>query len=155
MVKTSTTNLFIIQIMATVPEDFHKWLTDRLEERGWGIREAARQIGVSHPTISDIVTYRKQPSFDTVLAIAATFRESPVSMLYLSGLLPAEDPRGIAEDRASYKLKDLNRKQLKEVMWYIDMLIERDEIDPPKKSKAQYRTSREGETPPEVVKGKI
>lgn len=87
---SSTNSVILFCIMQTVPPEFVHWLEDRLNEKNWGIREAARHIGVSHPTISDILTVGKTPSFDTCIAIARTFKAHPVYVLKLAGLLPKD-----------------------------------------------------------------
>jgi transcriptional regulator with XRE-family HTH domain len=138
--------------MNKVPEEFHIWLSKKFDERNWGIREAARQIGISHPTISDILTYRKQPSFDTVLAIAKKFGEDPVYLLILAGLLPGSaHSRIVAERVAGYKLSDLDEEQLDEVIKYINWIQERDSEKQKYDQVINKKKRREGETPPEVL----
>jgi transcriptional regulator with XRE-family HTH domain len=88
LVKTSSTKSRMIFIMKNAPDEFINWLKGEMGARNWGVRETAKQVGVSHPTISDILTNGIQPSLDTVLALAKKFNYDPVTLLRLSGLLP-------------------------------------------------------------------
>ena len=67
---------------------FGEWLSERMKDKGWGIREAARNIGVSHPTISSIVTYGEQPSFETCKALSKAFDIPIEDIMRMAGLLP-------------------------------------------------------------------
>jgi hypothetical protein len=64
--KTSSTKSVILSRMREAPKEFIDWLKKEMEVRNWGIRETAIKVGVSHPTISDIVTNGRLPSFETV-----------------------------------------------------------------------------------------
>ena len=86
----SSTKSDILMCVKTVPKEFVNLLKKEMAARNWGVRKTAQEAGVSHPTISDIVTNEKPPSFDTVMALAKTFAKSPVALLRLSGLLPPE-----------------------------------------------------------------
>jgi hypothetical protein len=46
-------------------------IKSKMATENLGIRELARKIGVSHPTVSEVVTYGNMPSFNTC-ATAAT-----------------------------------------------------------------------------------
>jgi len=50
----------------------------------------ARRIGVSHPTITDIITYGNMPSFDTCIKLSKWLNISEETGLRRSGLLPLE-----------------------------------------------------------------
>lgn len=82
------------------PAEFQEWLRKNMSERDWGIREMARQAKVSPPTITDIATFGKQPSFDTCLALARAFGVPPVEVLVRAGLLPP--PSGWTPDREEW-----------------------------------------------------
>ncbi len=69
-----------------VPPEFKEWLRSELDKRKWSIREAARNFGVSHPTISDIFNLDRQPSYETCAAIANTLSIPPIEIWKLAGL---------------------------------------------------------------------
>ena len=88
--KTSSTKSDIIFCMKLAPKESITWLKHEMESRNLGVRETAIRVGVSHPTISDIITNGKQPSFETTLALAKAFDKSSIYLLRLFGLLPPE-----------------------------------------------------------------
>ena len=74
--------------MDKAPDAFSVWIKTKLDAKGWGIREAARNMELSHPTISSMVTYGEQPSFYTCRALAKAFDVPVEEILRLAGLLP-------------------------------------------------------------------
>ena len=70
------------------PTEFVAKIKAKMNEQNLGIRELARKLGVSHPTVTELVTYGKKPSFDTCLALAEWLGQSPESTLAEAGLLP-------------------------------------------------------------------
>jgi transcriptional regulator with XRE-family HTH domain len=144
LIYTMTENLFI------------PWLTRSITERGWSIRETARHAGISHTVISNILN-GDQPTFDTCVALSQVFREPPEYILRLAGLLPPPaTPRSIAEERALYKITQLDDvEMIEQVAQYIDFIVElykksRDHLD----RKQPPKTFREGMTPPEAFNNK-
>jgi len=118
MVNTVSTDSIILTHMNEAPEEFVSWLKQEFEKRNWAIRAAARRIGVSHPTISDIVTLQKQPSYETCMAIAKAFNKSPVWILRLAGLLPKIEPLNFDFDEWRHVLaniSDTDRAELMEI----------------------------------------
>lgn len=97
MESTSSTKSVILPDMKEAPQEFISWLRNQIDVRNWGVREAARGLGLSHPTISDALL-GKQPSFDTCLAVAKAFDVSPIYVLTLAGLLPAQGDPAKFED---------------------------------------------------------
>ncbi len=69
------------------PDSFVQKIKSRMKEQKIGIRELARRLGVSHPTVSSFVSHGHQPSFDTCLAIAKWLKQSQVFTLQEVGLL--------------------------------------------------------------------
>ena len=90
--------------MRDSPPEFVDWLKGELESRNLGIREGARLIGISHPTLSDIVTNGKRPSFETCIAIASAFQMQPEKVLRLSGLLPKINQARASQEDWEYLL---------------------------------------------------
>ena len=73
--------------MAKYPSEFSGWLTNKLDNERLGVRDAARLIGVSHPTVIDILN-GKTPSFDVCTKIARAFGLPPETVFRAAGLLP-------------------------------------------------------------------
>lgn len=77
---------------SNAPQAFIDWLIEWQKRENWnGITAMAREIGISHPSLIDIITHRKKPSFTTCLAIAKRARVSPEFILRLAGLLPEHE----------------------------------------------------------------
>lgn len=74
--------------MKQIRAEFLQMIKARMKEENLGIRELARRIGVSHPTITDIVTYGNMPSFDTCNKLSKWLNISEEAGLRKSGLLP-------------------------------------------------------------------
>lgn len=72
------------------PSAFVEWFKAEIDSRGWGIRETARRLNVSHPVISSIITHGESPSWDTCAAIAKAFDLPADYVLRLAGLLPKQ-----------------------------------------------------------------
>jgi transcriptional regulator with XRE-family HTH domain len=84
--------------MKIAPELFLNWLKSEMNDRNLGIRDTARLVGVSHPTISEIVTNGKMPSYDVCIALATAFQKPHIWVLRLASLLP------MAEDDAEWEI---------------------------------------------------
>jgi transcriptional regulator with XRE-family HTH domain len=122
IVTTKSVNL---SPMKQVPKEFQDWLRSKMEERNWGIRETARRIGLSHPTISDIFNIDKPPSFETCLAIAQTFGIPSENVLRLAGLLPQTQEKSPQVDEISYLFDQLSSEEQEELIQLARFKIER------------------------------
>ena len=76
--------------MKQIRSEFLQIIKTRMKDENLGIRELARKIGVSHPTITEIVTYGNMPSFDTCNKLSKWLNISEETGLRKSGLLPSE-----------------------------------------------------------------
>ena len=110
--------------MNTAPKEFIEWLKGEMLSRNWGVRETAQRVGVSHPTISDILSNEKKPSFDTVIALSKTFKKSPVNLLRLAGMLPPEPEVTIQEEEILNTIRLLDQKAIEEILLLAKMKIE-------------------------------
>ena len=73
-----------------------KLLNEELTKRNLSNRDAAKAIGISHPTLG-IVLSGEQPSFETCQKLSKFLRMPLVSILSLAGLLP-NVPESTAEE---------------------------------------------------------
>ena len=67
---------------------FANWLKQQIAERGWSVRETARQVGVSPTPISNILSGKGQPGLDVYRGLARAFQVRLEDMLRLAGELP-------------------------------------------------------------------
>lgn len=70
------------------PVDFVQKVKDRMDVQNLGVSQLARILRVSHPTVTELVTHGKRPSFDTCMALAVWLEQSPILTLRDAGLLP-------------------------------------------------------------------
>jgi len=71
------------------------WLASQLEERGWSARRLAREMGVSHTNVNNVVNGLTRPDADFCIKVARALTESPEYVLRLGGHLsphPRDDP---------------------------------------------------------------
>ena len=97
----------------------------RMKEENLGIRELARRIGVSHPTITDIVTYGNMPSFETCNKLSKWLNISEEAGLRKSGLLPLkpESDEWVEEmNNKIAQIKDPTRREMAKKV--LDTLVE-------------------------------
>ena len=76
--------------MKKSPPEFVARVKTKMAEENLGINDLARRIGVSHPTITEIVTYGNQPSFNTCVALAPWLGESVEMTARSAGLLSSK-----------------------------------------------------------------
>lgn len=74
--------------MLTMETKLITWINDKLNERDWSQRELARRAGLSHATISKVISGENKITFDFCHSIATAFNESPEMIFRLAGLLP-------------------------------------------------------------------
>jgi transcriptional regulator with XRE-family HTH domain len=102
------------------PNNLPEWLKLKMEDHNLGMRELARRVGVSHPTISDALN-GKAPSLDTAIALAKVFDETPEFILRTAGILA---PIGSIDEFREILLREtanLTREEQLEVLAYISM----------------------------------
>ena len=88
-------------------DTFVSWLNERLEERGWSMREFGRQIDVSPSHAARIINGDALPSMKLTIEIAAALDTSPEIVLRKAGLLPPDDPETEDRREAQYLFSQL------------------------------------------------
>lgn len=73
------------------PTEFVEKIKQRMKDHNLGVRELATILGVSHPTVTELVTHENRPSVDTTLALAKWLKQSDVRTLREAGIIP-NDP---------------------------------------------------------------
>jgi len=111
--------------MATnqAPTKFVQKIKDKMSSQNIGVTELSRKLKVSHPTVVDLVTYSKKPSFDTCIALAAWFNQSPVSILREAGLLPPEGNDEVRYEDWKFLIDQLNTEDEAELRQIAEMKI--------------------------------
>jgi transcriptional regulator with XRE-family HTH domain len=68
------------------------WLIRELDTRGWSQRELGRRAGISQTTVSQVLSYQRQPTWDFCASIARAFRVPEDEVFRLAGLKPPLPP---------------------------------------------------------------
>lgn len=139
--------------MLVMKYEFGEWLREQIKLAGTSQAEFADQIGIKQPQLSRIISGERGASSD-VLERIATLLGLPTETVYRkAGLLPEGDFRQVAAEVLGYKLDELTPSQLDELIEYIEFMQRRDARSGGKRT-SYTKPVREGEAPPEVVKGK-
>jgi len=130
--------------------DFSEWLMEQIAIRNISQSDLARASGLSRATISDFINRkRSNPDQTSLNAIAQGLGVPPDTVYRAAGLLPPLPERRVAEEIAQYKLSELNDQELDEVLQFIEFIQDRQERN------LRIKKTREGSSPPEVVKSQI
>lgn len=109
-----------------------QWLKDRCEKKGWSLREAAANIGLSHATIGDIMK-GVQPSSESIRKLTVAFGGNGLrklvledELLTLAGYRTERPEGGISESmgRLMDRLSTLSESQIKVIGRFADFLAE-------------------------------
>jgi transcriptional regulator with XRE-family HTH domain len=74
--------------MLTNMEDFVTWVQKEMETRGLSMRAIGRRTGVSHATISTVLSGKQPPSPELCNGLARVFEVLPDWVFRRAGLLP-------------------------------------------------------------------
>jgi transcriptional regulator with XRE-family HTH domain len=75
-------------IMVTMDDEFATWLSGELKARGWSQSELARRAGISHVTVSNLLSGLRGRGEQSCRAIAEALGVSSEMVFRLAGLLP-------------------------------------------------------------------
>lgn len=91
--------------IVTVMETFGEWLEKEMRDRDWSMSKLAQLSGVTHVTISRIISGERNPSGRLCRNIAGAFDLPPERVFRKVGLLP---PRiaGVEDSESKEKLLD-------------------------------------------------
>lgn len=125
--------------MKKAPPEFVTRIKTKMDTENLGINDLARKIGVSHPTITEIVTYENQPSFNTCAALSSWLGESPEMTMRSAGLLQSRALADEVTERSEHILENYKRRETKErALEYLEFLQVQEE-------KGEYNTHEKQE----------
>jgi transcriptional regulator with XRE-family HTH domain len=110
MEETFSTKLVIMVLMTL--KDIVK---AEMEKRGLSIREFAKLVGVSHPTISDILN-GEEPSFDVCRKLAPVLNLPLERVLRAAGLLPPAPSDTEYQEEFFHLLSQLSPPEREEIL---------------------------------------
>lgn len=107
---------------------FISWLSEKIVEKGWSMRELSRRAKISSTSVANVMSGERLPTWDFCAAISVPLGEPVWNVFRLAGLLPG----GIDESELTYqKLLDIMQKmpseQRAEVLKYAYYLLQRGE----------------------------
>jgi len=95
-----------------------------MEKRGLSIREFAKFVGVSHPTISEILN-GEEPSYDVCRKLAPVLHLPLERVLRAAGLLPPVDADTEYQEEFFYLLSQLSPQEQQEILELLRFKSER------------------------------
>lgn len=134
MEETITTNLVIMVLMAL--KDIVKL---EMEKKGLSIREFAKLVGVSHPTISDILN-GEEPSFDVCRKLAPILNLPLEGVLRAAGLLPPVSEDTEYQEEFFHLLSQLSPQERQEILELLRFKAERQKTIKPSRAPKPART---------------
>ena len=114
--------------------EFIEKIKAKMSAENISVRELARILGVSHPTVTELVTYGHRPSFDTCIALAKWLKQTDVSTLREGGLLPPDPKTEIKFDDWKELLKHLSDEDQAEIRIIAEGIIKKRKYDAHQKS---------------------
>ncbi len=102
-----------------------KLLHAEINKRNLSLRDAARQIGISHPTLGLILNGEK-PSFDSVKKIAPFLHVSLEMALRMSGLLPKINKTSQLEEKLLFIFENLDEDKKQGLLDYAEFLLRKE-----------------------------
>ncbi|MBN2392064.1 MAG: helix-turn-helix transcriptional regulator [Anaerolineae bacterium] len=105
-------------IMAT---NLSTWLTQRLQQEGWSMRELARRANISHTWVNKVINEESDPSADFCIAIAKAFHIAPEDLMRIAGVIapkPNDTENPTLREIWSY-LRTMDHEQLRAVREFV------------------------------------
>lgn len=106
------------------PPEFIEKISAKMVVDHLGVTQLARELNVSHPTVVDLVTHGKRPSFDTTIALAEWLNQSPILTLREAGLLPPGNDEEINWEDWKYLISQMTPEEEKNMKQMISITIE-------------------------------
>lgn len=103
-------------------DEFKRWLSNILEQRGWSYRELARRMDLDQARLSRTLSGKRKATIDFYKKLAEVLEETPETVLRLAGILSSEDDAVFKE--AVDLLRNLTPAQQQEALRYIRYLYQ-------------------------------
>jgi transcriptional regulator with XRE-family HTH domain len=107
------------------PVEFVEKVKARMNEENIGVRDLAKILGVSPPTVTELVTHGNRPSVDTCIALAKWLKQSDVTILREAGVLPPDLSNGINLEDWKHLLAQSLPEEEEETKQILTMKIDR------------------------------
>jgi transcriptional regulator with XRE-family HTH domain len=120
MVTTET--FFYVKMLSM--ETLNEYLLARLKERGWSQNELAKRAGISHGTISNILSGNKGAGETSLKAIASAFHIPPEEIFRVAGILPQVPESTQQKEQLLHLFSLLPEKEKADLLKYIQIKLE-------------------------------
>ena len=113
--------------MVIMSDQFREWLTAEMTARRLSQRALAREMGISQPFVSRVISGENQPSVDFCVKVAEVLSHPPDYVFRLAGLLPPiEDESSIDEtvQEMIELIRNLPTDQRQNLLAYIRFLYQ-------------------------------
>lgn len=105
-----------------------QWLKDKIQDKGWSVRELARRADIAHTTVSRVMTGKLEPTWDFCAAIAGPLGESPIRLFILAGLLTNGNGNNETNYQALLQVaRRMSPDQRREVLHFALFLLQQDQ----------------------------
>lgn len=102
--------------------NFTSWLSNKLKNNGWSMREFARRAKISHSSVSKVISGEVVPSWDFCAAISVPLNEPIWDVAQIAGLLPKK-PGDMSYKELEDLITKLSVEQREEVIEYVKYLM--------------------------------
>lgn len=100
--------------------DLAAWVTQQLNSRDWSQRKLAREAGLSHSHVANVIAGNRNPTFEFCYAIAKALGEPPAKVFRIAGLFDSEpSPDDPTLEELSNLIKNLSPAARREVLAYV------------------------------------
>lgn len=112
--------------MEHVENNLATWIIEELERRDWSQRKLAKEAGLSHTQVSNVLAGNRNVTFEFCQAVATAFGESTENVMRVAGLLPPLPSSGDQLlDQVVETFKRLPMEKRKAVLEYAHWQYER------------------------------
>lgn len=101
-----------------------KYLSSELKNKQWDQVDLARAVGTTEPTISRIISGKRNPSFNLCNAISKALDLPPELVLEKAGLIPKKIKETDMVTTITHKVSMLTEKDQRVVLRIIETLLE-------------------------------
>lgn len=108
----------------SAPRVFVEKIKAKMIVENLGVTQLARVLEVSHPTVVELVTYGKKPSFDTTIALSKWLNQSPILTLREAGLLPPGNDEEVKWEDWKFLISQMTPQEEENMKRMISITVE-------------------------------
>lgn len=119
------TNLItVVKMYSTVAKlRFSEWLQEQMDRNDWSQTDLAERSGLSPGAIGNLVREERNPSPDSLIALAHALKISPEEIFRIAGLLPELEERNQLLETINHLAAQLPPEDRQDVAEYIRLRL--------------------------------